>query len=288
MLNHLPTIGICVSTYLLQSPCRPPARLYNNRWKIPATATNNAAIARKISLTKRKATDQDNNNNITKNSGNNKNALQQAVRRERRIRQTGALVGGSLIGGAIVFGTCLGFFDPIVFGSLVVLIVLIIAGITESFNEYQSPLSESKFMVQESTLPNAGMGLFTTVFIEKGSFVIEYIGEKLTEDEYYNRYPNGTGRYVAEIKNGSNPPSYIDGENIAKSGLARYINSSSNNDNQNTKKANNPANLVWKKQQFGKQAGRMYLYTIRDVLEGEELLFDYGNEYWEVFANQNE
>jgi len=45
---------------------------------------------------------------------------------------------------------------------------------------------------------------------------------------------------------------------------------------------------VWKKQQFGKQAGRMYFYTIRDVLEGEELLFDYGNEYWEVFANKSE
>jgi hypothetical protein len=45
------------------------------------------------------------------------------------------------------------------------------------------------------------------------------------------------------------------------------------------------ANLVWRTLRFGKQGGSMHFYTIRDLMEGEEDYFDYGNKYWDI-ANQ--
>ena len=44
-------------------------------------------------------------------------------------------------------------------------------------------LFENKLFVKKSTLPGAGKGLFTKVFIPKGTRVIEYKGEVLTWKE---------------------------------------------------------------------------------------------------------
>jgi len=60
---------------------------------------------------------------------------------------------------------------------------------------------------------------------------------------------------------------------------------SSNNDaNTNTTAESITANVISKKQRYGKQAGSMYFYTSRDIVDGEELFFDYGADYWTKFA----
>ena len=147
----------------------------------------------------------------------------------------------------------------------------------ESCNESQNPLPSSSFQVAESTIPNAGMGLFAGTNIAKSTYLFDYEGEILTEDEYFDKYPNGDGRYVAQVNTGIwsllgiAEPLYIDAMDPKLSNLARFMNSSGNN-----------ANVYWKKQAFGTQAGTMHFYTIRDIQKGEELLFDYGDNYWEA------
>ena len=51
------------------------------------------------------------------------------------------------------------------------------------FINLQMALLEKYLVVKKSTLPGAGKGLFTKVFIPKGTRVIEYKGEVLTWKE---------------------------------------------------------------------------------------------------------
>ena len=59
---------------------------------------------------------------------------------------------------------------------------------------------------------------------------------------------------------------------------------SSNNDTNTNTAESITANVISKKQRYGKQAGSMYFYTSRDIVDGEELFFDYGADYWTKFA----
>ena len=45
----------------------------------------------------------------------------------------------------------------------------------------------------------------------------------------------------------------------------------------------NEANVVWKKQKLGPKPA-MHFYTRARVLPGDELCFDYGDEYWDALG----
>jgi SET domain-containing protein len=60
----------------------------------------------------------------------------------------------------------------------------------------------------------------------------------------------------------------VDAVDVTKSNLARYHMNSQED-----------ANVVWKKQRVGPQAGKMFFYTCRDVRAGEELCFNCGEQY---------
>lgn len=212
-------------------------------------------------------------------ASNHANAIQEEMLKERIFQRNGLIGGCTFLGVALLLGNFVGMINPIVSIVLPILLLGIISFITESYNEYSIPLADSNFEVKESTIKNAGKGLFSNSYISKDTYILEYEGEVLTEMEYFYRYPNGDGRYVAEVKQGFiNPYSiYIDGVDESKSGLARYMNSKSQEDG--------GANVYWKKQRFGKQGGRMYFYALRDIEAGEELFFDYGNLYWDVANN---
>mmetsp|Transcript_13271 Transcript_13271/g.18505 ORF Transcript_13271/g.18505 Transcript_13271/m.18505 type:complete len:284 (+) Transcript_13271:87-938(+) len=214
--------------------------------------------------------------------GDQQNPIQIELKQERQQRQYGVIAGGSFMLLSSLLGCVLGLFDPSVLIILALLLIGFSSYFIESWNEYELPLEEDfYFKVQESTLVGAGNGLFAKSFIPSNTFLFEYTGEILSEDEYFARYPEGNGRYVAEIpmNNGFlSEPIYIDGVDPDKSGIARYINS------QQPPKAN----LEWKKQSVGKQAGRMFFYSIQDIQEDQELFFDYGDNYWQVAALQQE
>lgn len=109
----------------------------------------------------------------------------------------------------------------------------------------------TKYQVKRSS---AGLGLFATAEFKKGELVIEYTGEKITEEEANRR----GGRYLFEL----NDHWTIDGKGRANT--ARYLNHSC--------KPNCYPELDEKEE-------HIYIFAKRKILIGEELTYDYGKMY---------
>jgi hypothetical protein len=201
-----------------------------------------------------------------------KNELQLQFRRERQFRKGGTIAGGTLVTAGATLGTAVGIFDPTIILASMAAIASVAVVNTVSHNEDREPLDESQLEVKESEIPGAGMGMFARTNIPEGTYLMEYRGERFSESDYFERYPDGQGRYVAEIEGFFpwNEATYLDAVDATKTNLARYMNSQED------------ANVVWKKQRVGPQAGKMFMYSSRDVCAGEELCFDYGEQYWDA------
>lgn len=100
----------------------------------------------------------------------------------------------------------------------------------------------------------AGLGLFATAPYKRGDFIIEYTGEKITEEEANRR----GGKYLFEI----NDKWTIDGK--GRRHTARYINHSCT--------PNAEAEL-------DEEAERVFIYAKKKIQPGEEITYDYGKEY---------
>ena len=100
----------------------------------------------------------------------------------------------------------------------------------------------------------AGKGLFTEESIKKGARIIEYTGKVVKDSDRRLDW----GKYFFEV--GKNK--VIDG-NI-KSNLARYINHS----------------CVPNCEADGPE-GKVYISSLRNIKAGEELTYDYGEEYFD-------
>ncbi|MGF1484429.1 MAG: SET domain-containing protein [Opitutales bacterium] len=120
--------------------------------------------------------------------------------------------------------------------------------------------SEALYELRESGIHNRG--LFATADIPKGTRVIEYIGEKITKKESERRAleweeqarESGEGLvYIFDL----NKRYDLDGN--VPDNIARFINHSCE---ENCEAIN--------------QRGKIYIYSRRDIAEGEELTFDYG------------
>lgn len=103
---------------------------------------------------------------------------------------------------------------------------------------------------------SAGLGLFAGEMIKKGSKIIEYIGEKISANEANKR----GGKYLFEL----NSRWTIDGTN--RKNTARYINHSCGS------AANCEAEI---------DKGRIFILAKRAIQPGEELTYDYGEEYFD-------
>ncbi len=99
-----------------------------------------------------------------------------------------------------------------------------------------------------------GLGIFATKDIYKDDFIIEYTGEKISHDESNRR----GGMYLFTL----NDDWVIDGS--ARHNGARYLNHSCN------------PNI----EAIIEDDARIMFYALRDIAEGEELTFDYGEEYF--------
>jgi hypothetical protein len=101
-----------------------------------------------------------------------------------------------------------------------------------------------------------GMGLFARQAFKSGEFVAEYTGRKITTKEADEL----TTKYLFEIDDDWT----IDGS--PRSNIARYINHSCD--------PNCESDIV---------DGKILISAIRDIETGEELTFDYGEEYFDEF-----
>ncbi len=101
-----------------------------------------------------------------------------------------------------------------------------------------------------------GLGLFAARDFEKDELVIEYIGDKITEEEANRR----GGKYLFEL----NDEWTIDGK--SRDNLARYINHSC--------KPNCYPELDEDEEQI-------YIYAKKNIRAGEELTYNYGKMYFD-------
>lgn len=117
----------------------------------------------------------------------------------------------------------------------------------------------ARFAVLRSK-PGRGMGLFALTSLKKGEFVIEYTGVKIPTslaDEL-------STKYLFELDDEWT----IDGS--SRLNTARYINHSC--------RPNCEADI---------RAGKILIFALRNVKEGEELSMDYGDEYFDEFIRPN-
>ena len=102
---------------------------------------------------------------------------------------------------------------------------------------------------------HSGRGLFTQERIPKGSFVIEYLGRPATAKQIQEN----RGKYLFWTSDAS----MIDGN--LPTNTARFINHSC---------APNCEVRIRNR--------RIYIFTLRTIQPGEELSYDYGEEYFEI------
>lgn len=127
---------------------------------------------------------------------------------------------------------------------------------------------KDQLYISNSTLPDAGKGLFTKCFIAAGTRIIEYLGKITPWKEVEHREAdNGYIMYV-------NRNHVINAKPYKKS-LARYA-----NDAKGIGKVkglhNNAVYITVNK--------RVFIQAVRDIKPGEEILVDYGKEYWQTIA----
>ena len=128
-------------------------------------------------------------------------------------------------------------------------------------------LLESKLEIKKSKLPGAGKGLFTKVFIPKGTRIVEYKGKRTTwAIASSSRAFNGYIYYI-------NKDNVIDAKPYPKY-LARYA-----NDARGLGKvegiSNNSKYVV-------EDDDKVYIEAFRNIEAGGEILVSYGKEYWDV------
>jgi SET domain-containing protein len=104
-----------------------------------------------------------------------------------------------------------------------------------------------------------GLGLFATALIAKGAFIIEYKGRRISHAQAQRLEARGS-RYMFEI----NRRWTVDGS--SRRNVARYVNHSC--------RPNAESDLV---------KGKVILRAIKAIEPGEEITYDYGEEYFGLF-----
>ena len=127
-------------------------------------------------------------------------------------------------------------------------------------------LLRKQLFIKESTLPNAGKGLFTSKDIPKGTRIIEYTGKRTTWKDVQD--DDGRNGYIFYI----NKNHVIDAR-PSKRAYARY--------------ANDARGLVRVKgllnnSDYVVDGLKCYIESKKDIPAGSEIFVDYGRDYWKV------
>lgn len=105
---------------------------------------------------------------------------------------------------------------------------------------------------------SAGLGLFAEEDIKKGDFIIEYVGPVMTRKEADEK----GGKYLFE----TSANRVVDGTD--RSNTARYINHAC--------KPNAEVEI---------ERGHINIYAIKNIKDGEEINYDYGEEYVKEYCD---
>ena len=127
-------------------------------------------------------------------------------------------------------------------------------------------LLDKQLIIKKSTIPNAGKGLFTKVFIPKGTRIIEYKGRITTWKEVLKG--DSFNGYVYYVK----ASHVIDGLKDLKA-LARYANDAKGL----SKTVGITNNSIYEEDGL-----KVFIVAKKDIPAGGEILVPYGKEYWDV------
>merc|ERR1719240_992196 len=137
----------------------------------------------------------------------------------------------------------------------------------------RSELAHGKVEIRPSNIPCAGMGAFAIVDLPEGFRLGEYRGRVLTQEQYDN-LPDKLHRdaYVFEkqIRVCTKMQKfYVDAYFKKDGSWCRYVNGAKSEEQQK--------HVNVECYQYG---GKLLYRTTKEVLPGQELLIDYGDEYW--------
>lgn len=121
-------------------------------------------------------------------------------------------------------------------------------------------LEDASGSVAVRPTPDRGLGVFATAAIANGTFVVDYAGEVIDADEVAARHPELEPEYAFRVGE-----LYIDAERC----------------DHWSKRMNHDALDPALDFEVSESPPRVRFTAIRDVAAGEELTFDYGEEYWD-------
>lgn len=127
-------------------------------------------------------------------------------------------------------------------------------------------LLERYLFTQTSNIPGAGLGLFTNIFIPKGTRIVEYKG-KVTDWENAN-HQDGLNAYIYFVSD-----DHVIDASRRKKALARYA-----NDARGLKRIKGLGNNA----EYVEEGVKVYIQATKDIPAGAEILVGYGKEYWDV------
>jgi SET domain-containing protein len=120
----------------------------------------------------------------------------------------------------------------------------------------RKPARRAAFRIARS---RTGLGLFASAPIAKGEFIVEYKGRRISTARAQRLEAAGS-RYMFELDRRRT----IDGS--SRRNVARYANHSC--------RPNSESDIV---------EGKVILRAIRKIRPGDEITYDYGKEYFELF-----
>jgi len=140
----------------------------------------------------------------------------------------------------------------------------------------------SKFDIylKESSIPNAGFGVFTKDFIPKGAMIDEYVGDVFMDMSVFSAYAFSVSEkvtidayalprcYMAML----NDASHMSKQKVKKGKKTVSIMPEFYSDKNGVILANNCEFLV--------KHNRVFVLASRDIMPEEELFIDYGEDYW--------
>jgi hypothetical protein len=119
--------------------------------------------------------------------------------------------------------------------------------------------------ISESTIAEAGKGLFATKRFKKNDFICDYYGQYINEKELLKRYGDATAPYAIELDDNI----YVDG--ALSRGIANYAN------HKPKKHCNARLERTWD-DDFVKPLS-IRLVAIKSIKENDEIFVNYGNTY---------
>lgn len=136
-------------------------------------------------------------------------------------------------------------------------------------------LEEDETGLEVTTLPDKGRGVIATQHFEKGSALLEYVGETVTRSVGIRRekdLPTEAGSYLFYYHH--NGRIYcIDATSEQIKRKARLVNHSYSN-----------PNACMRKVICSKQGVRLILFAYKDISPSEEILYDYGERRREILS----